>query len=153
MPRFNHKKLHVVLKKGVKPDAPLIPRCYTLTHSDFTGELFLTIAKDYDFAALNNWQVRLMRDEVVGEWCDDGPTLQLSCHVSGSGLNFGTANWRYRIFNYHMPLVLQTLRYGDRLLYEAHPKLDTAPILIHFKSYQKQYSRVEHWGVPGDYRV
>jgi hypothetical protein len=27
-------------------------------------------------------------------------------------------------------MVLQILRYGDRLLYEAHPKLDTAPIFI-----------------------
>jgi hypothetical protein len=52
-----------------------------------------------------------------------------------------------------MPMVLQTLRYGDRILYETHPKLDKAPILIHFKSHQKQYDRVEHWGVPGDHRV
>jgi hypothetical protein len=153
MPRFNPKKLHVTFKNGTKPDSPFIPRCYTLTHSDFIGELFLTIAADFDREALSNWQTRLMRDEVVGEWCDDGPTLQLICHVSGNGLNFGTAGWRYGIFKYHMPMVLQILRYGDRLLYEAHPKLDTAPIIIHFKSHRKQYNRVEHWGVPGDHRV
>ena len=136
MPSLNPKKLHVAFKDGVKADSPLTPRRYTLTHSDFTGELFLTIGADFDLAALNKWQTRLMRDEVVGEWCLDGPTLQLSCHVSGKGLNFGTAGWRYDIFKYRMPLVLKTLRYGDRLLYEAHPKLDTAPILIHFKSHR-----------------
>ena len=153
MPRFNPKKLHIAFKDGVRPDSPLIPRCYTLTHSDFTGELFLKIAADFDIAAINNWQTRLMRDEVIGEWCDDGPTLQLSCHVSGKGLNFGTASWRYRIFKYHMPLVMQSLRYGDRFLYEAYSKLDSATILIHFRSHQKRYNRVENWGVPGDYRL
>lgn len=85
-----------------------------------------------------------MRDEVLGQWSQDGPTLQLSCHVSGKGLDFGIPSWRYRIFKYHMPLVLQTLRYGVRLLYDAQPKLDKAPILIHFRSQQEQYNRVEH---------
>lgn len=153
MSRFDPKKLRVVFKDGTKPYSPLIPRFYTLTHSDFSGKLFLTIAAAFDREALNKWQTRLMRDEVVGEWCEDGPILQLSCHVSGKGLDFGTASWRYRIFKYHMPMVLQTLRYGDRLLYEAHPTLDAAPILIHFRSHQKQYNRVERWGVPGDYRI
>lgn len=153
MPQLNPKKLHVTFKNGTKPDVPLIPRCYTLTHSDFTGVLYLTIAADFDRAALNNWQTRLMRDEVLGQWSQDGPTLQLSCHVSGKGLDFGIPSWRYRIFKYHMPLVLQTLRYGDRLLYDAQPKLDKAPILIHFRSQQEQYNRVEHWGVPGDYKM
>lgn len=109
MPHFNPKKLHVAFKDGVKPGSPVVPRCYTLTHSDFTGDLYLTIAADVDLKALNNWQTRLMRDEVVGEWCDRGPTLELSCHVSGNGLNFGPASWRYGIFKYHMPMVLQTL--------------------------------------------
>ena len=153
MPRFNPKKLNVAFKDGARPDLPLIPRCYTLTHSDFTGELYLTIATDIDREALNHWQTRLMRDEVVGEWCDDGPRLELSCHVSGTGLNFGPASWRYGIFKHHMPMVLQILRHGDRLLYEAHPKLDTAPILVHFVSHRKQYHRVEHWGVPADHRI
>ena len=153
MPRFNPQKLTVAFKDGVKPDFPLNPRRYTLTHSDFTGELFLTIAADYDIEALNNCQTRLMRDEVVGEWCDDGPTLQLSCHVSGKGLNFGLASWRYRIFRYHMPMVLKILRYGDRLLYEAIPELDAAPIQIQFISHKKKYNRREHWGVPGDHVI
>jgi hypothetical protein len=155
MPSLNPKKLHVHFKGGVTQTAPLIPRCYTLTHSDFTGDLFLTIAADFDREALSNWQTRLMRDEVLGEWRDnpeDGPTLQLSCHVSGNGFNFGTAGWRYRIFKYHMPMVLQALRYGDLLLYEAHPEVDSAPILVRFRARQKRYNRVEHWGVPADYK-
>ena len=153
MPRFNPAKLHVTFKDDLKPDAPLMPRRYTLTHSDFTGDLYLTIAAEFDLEALNNWQTRLMRDEVLGEWCDEGPSLQLNCHVSGKGLNFGAASWRYGIFKYHMPMVLQILRYGDRLLYVAHPKLDKSPILIHFKSHRKKYNRVERWGVPADHRI
>ena len=54
MSHFNLKKLHVAFKDGINPNFQLTPRCYTLTHSDFAGELFLTIAADYDREALNN---------------------------------------------------------------------------------------------------
>ena len=39
-------------------------RKYTLTHSDETGELFLTIGKDYDYESINY----KLRDEALGSW-------------------------------------------------------------------------------------
>jgi proteinaceous RNase P len=62
-----------------------------------------------------------MQDEVLTKLReDDGPSLHVYCHVSG-GLVFGTAGWRYAIFQRELPLVLETFRYGDRALFATHP--------------------------------
>ncbi|MFC1960637.1 staygreen family protein, partial [Chloroflexota bacterium] len=143
-------------KGEVTPTSPLAPRCYTLTHSDSTGDLFLTIGTAIDFDALNNWQTRLMRDEVLAAWCADieeNPSLHVTCHVSGKWFSFGSASWRYQTFQYHLPQVLQAFRYGDRALFEAYPILDSATIFIHFNARQKKYNITESWGSPHKYRI
>ena len=130
-----------------------MPRRYTLTHSDATGDLFLTIGADYDEEQISGVYTRLMRDEVLAEWHEEAgmPALHVHCHVSG-GIILGGAGWRYRIFQHELPLVLEAFRYGDRDLFDARPELDQAPIQIHFHAVQKQYNKVEDWGVPADYR-
>ena len=153
MTRLNPKKLHVQFAAGVTPKGPLTPRRYTLTHSDSTGELFLTIAPEVDHKQISGWYTRLMRDEVLAEWQDgeDGPALHLFCHVSG-GLAFGGAGMRYGIFQRELPLVLEAFRFGDRGLFETQPDLDRAPIWIHFQSTNRRYHKTERWGTPADYR-
>jgi hypothetical protein len=152
--RLQPGKLHVQLSGGLVPEAPVISRRYTLTHSDTSGDLFLTIGLEHDEKQISGWYTRLMRDEVLAEWCDegDGAALHVYCHVSG-GLVFGTASWRYAIFRRELPLVLEAFRYGDRQLFEAHPELDHAPIEVHFRSHRPLYRRQERWGTPADYRL
>ena len=154
MSRLNPGKLSVRLSEGSLADGPVTPRCYTLTHSDTTGDLFLTIGPDFDRAQISGWYTRLMRDEVLAEWRDDkdGPALHVYCHVSG-GLVFGTAGWRFAIFRHELPLVLEAFRHGDRALFSAHPELDEAPIRVHFRSSRRRYRRRERWGTPADYRL
>ena len=60
---FYPEKLSVEFKDGVTVTKPVIPRRYTLTHSDITGDLFLTIGIHYAWDKINP-----MRDEVLGEW-------------------------------------------------------------------------------------
>ena len=48
MRRLKPEKLHVQLANGTTPAGPVAGRRYTLTHSDATGDLFLTIGLDYD---------------------------------------------------------------------------------------------------------
>ena len=153
MTRLNPKKLHVQFAAGVTPKGPLTPRRYTLTHSDSTGELFLTIAPEVDRQQISGWYTRLMRDEVLAEWQDseDGPALHLFCHVSG-GLAFGGAGMRYGIFQRELSMVLEAFRFGDRGLFETQPELDQAPIWIHFQSTNRRYHKTERWGTPADYR-
>ena len=125
-----------------------------MTHSDTTGDLFLTVAAKYNRKQIAGWYTRLMRDEVLAEWHKDakGASLHVFCHVSG-GLVFGSARLRYSIFQRELPLVLEAFRYGDARLYLAVPELDRAPIVVHFASTNRQYRRAENWGKPADYRI
>lgn len=153
MSRLRPEKLHVRLAEGWMADGPVTPRRYTLTHSDMTGDLFLTVGPSFDRAQISGLYTRLMRDEVLAEWREEeGPSLHVFCHVSG-GLVFGSASFRYAIFRQELPLVLECFRYGDRRLFEAHPELDDAPIRVHFRSSRRRYRRRERWGTPADYRL
>lgn len=149
------EKLHVTMMKGVAPVSVTSPRYYTLTHSDMTGDLFLSIGPDYDRQKLEGWQTRLMRDEVLAHWTVNERgrwQLEVCCHVSG-GFVIGTANWRLNIFQHHMPMVLEAFRHGDRQLFQAFPQLDKAPVLVHFQAKQAKFNRTESFGHIGQYRL
>lgn len=153
MSHLNPQKLHVNFAKGVNPSGPVTLRTYTLTHSDSTGELFLTIGSQYDKRQISGWYTRLMRDEVLAEWhFGEKPELQVHCHVSG-GLVFGSAGWRDSIFRRHLPMVLEAFCYGDREFLEANPDLTRAQIRVLFHASQKRYDQVEDWGKLDDYRI
>ncbi|MGB2799506.1 MAG: staygreen family protein [Dehalococcoidia bacterium] len=153
MKRLNPDKLHVTYLTGTSPESLTLPRRYTLTHSDITGQLFLSIDNKYDKKQISGLYTRLMRDEVLAEFAkeEDGLVFKVYCHVSG-GFVFGTAKWRYNIFYSELPLVLEAFRYGDRILFEQNPKLDNAPVLIYFKSTDRRFDKVENWGTMTDYR-
>ena len=153
MERLNPEKLHVMYLTGTTPENLVLPRFYTLTHSDRTGELYLTIGGQYDKQQISKLYTRLMRDEVLAELADDGGRLvfKVYCHVSG-GFIIGTAKWRYNIFHSELPLVLEAIRYSDRTLFENNPQLDITPVLICFQSTDSRFNRVENWGVMADYR-
>lgn len=67
---FIPEKISVEYRDGVTIAEPVIPRYYTLTHSDVTGELFLTIGKQYAWD-----KIKPLRDEVAGEWKINGNSL------------------------------------------------------------------------------
>jgi hypothetical protein len=145
-------RLHTIFAKDIERQALSLPRRYTLTHSDRTGELFLTIAREYNRTQISGWYTRFMRDEVLGEWLQEQGEygLHLYCHVSG-GLVFGTARMRYDIFQRHLPLVLEAFHEGDKALYESSPELRDTPVSVHFAARQKRYHKTELWGNIGDY--
>ena len=67
MRRLNPDKIHVEFGLGLTSQWAIVPRRYTLTHSDATGDLYLTVAAEYDYVQISGWYTRLMRDEVLGE--------------------------------------------------------------------------------------
>ena len=153
MEHLNPEKLHVNFIGGANADGPITPRAYTLTHSDLTGDLFLTISQHYNFPQISGFYTRLMRDEVLAKWAvKEVNSLHVHCHVSG-GLVFGLAKWRDEIFRYHMPMVLEAFWYGDRFLLSLHPELAMGKIIVHFHARQKKYNKDEAWGVLDDYRI
>ncbi|MFX1302929.1 MAG: staygreen family protein [Promethearchaeota archaeon] len=147
MANFNPEKLHVVYKDSVDSKILKIPRKYTLTHSDSTGDLFLTIGPEYDYKQISSFYTRFMRDEVLAEWQLNNNIYELHVflHVSG-GFVFGWASLRDRIFRSHLPLVLNVIRYGDKLIFESLPILNDSPIYIHFNSKNKKYNKIENYG-------
>ncbi len=150
--RLNPNKLHVSILPPATVDSPLFPRCYTLTHSDQTGDLFLTIGVEFNKKQLRGWQTRIMRDEVLAEWLktDDNHSLNVYCQISGG---IGTSGFRDRIFRQELPLVLETFRYGDQQFFDANPEFDKTPIFIHFRSKKDKYNKIENWGFPENYKI
>lgn len=59
MQRLNPDKLYVEYR-NVTPTEPVTGRKYTQTHSDITGDLFVTIGLQYAYDKINP-----MRDEVL----------------------------------------------------------------------------------------
>jgi hypothetical protein len=153
MGHLNPEKLHVSFIHGVQTDGPRYPRAYTLTHSDLTGDLYLSIGQATDQRQISGFYTRFMRDEVLAEWSDDEqPCLHVHCHVSG-GLVFGSASYREATFRYHMPLVFEAFRLGDRKLIERHPELGQALVSVYLHTRQwKSYQR-EGWGVLDDFQI
>ncbi len=153
MSHLNPDKLHVDFAGSALPEGPLTPRAYTLTHSDRTGDMFLTVGEGYNKEQISGWYTRFMRDEVLAEWQEaDHPGLHVHCHVSG-GFVLGTAGWREAIFRQHMPMVLEALRHGDRKLYISNPDLDEAMIFVYFHRAGRKRDTIEDWGQPKDYRI
>jgi len=146
--KLNPKKLSVRFCSGVTPLNPIIPRRYTLTHSDRTAELFLTIGRTYAYD-----EIGAMRDEVRAKWVftDNQYKLYLYVYVGGP-FEKNIAAKRYRIFVKELPLALEALHYGDKLFFTNHPPLDFSPIWVHFQSVYPEFNHTEFWGMPEQYR-
>ena len=153
MRRLNPDKLHTKYHGDITPGNLVLPRRYTLTHSDATGDLFLTISGEFDLRQISGFYTRLMRDEVLAELLEDGQTLvfKVYCHVSG-GIVLGPARWRYGIFRSELPLALEAIRWGDRNLFDENPDLDQTPVDVHMRSTRRSLNRIERWGILADYR-
>lgn len=149
MSRLNTDKLTVEFREGVTSTEPIVHRRYTLTHSDITAELFLTIGLEYAYDKIN-----FMRDEVYGEWTYSENSYIYYAYVLIDGeFSPEVAAIRNYIFRRELPLALEAIRYGDNGLFVAHPWLDDSPIYIHFMSSIPEYNKVEYWGTFSDYRI
>ena len=153
MKRLDPQKLHVVNLCNDSVFGHGNPtRHHTLTHSDFTGDMFLTIGCAYNKKQVSGLYTRLMRDEVLSELVktDTGWELRVHCHVSG-GMVLGKAKWRNDIFHAELPLALEAIIYGDRALFTSDAGLGEASIKVHFHSPLSKYNRVEDWGTVSGY--
>ena len=146
MSRLNPEKLHVEYV-GVTSTEPIIPRRYTLTHSDVSADLYLNIGLDFAYYKLNP-----MRDEVLGEWGlnDENYIYYVYLYVDGKFIP-GPKDIREAVFRMELPLALEAIRYGDNDFFNAHPELDFVPIIVYFLSTDPMYNKVENWGTFSEY--
>ncbi len=146
--KLNPEKLQVNFGMGTDEKKTIIPRKYTLTHSDETGELFLTIATKYDYSKITD-----MRDEVLAKWSMDNNEYALMVNVMvDKEKNPIMSAVRNSIFAKELPLALQALREGDKEFFKENSSLDKAPIYVKFNSIYPLFNRLELWGTPSDYK-
>lgn len=148
MSRLNPERLQVEFV-GVSPTEPIIPRRYTLTHSDFTGDLFLTLAPDFAY-----YKITPMRDEVLGEWMliNNNYEYYVYLFVGGGQFSSEAKTIREAVFRRELPLALEAIRYGDNKFFEANPELDYKPIIVYFLSNDPIFNKVENWGTFSNYK-
>ena len=142
--KFSPERLSVTYRDGTTAANLVLPRRYTLTHSDSTGELFLNIGCDYAWDQVNS-----TRDEVLGEWYPSGShslIYLIHVYIDQGEYDLNTSSKRYETFKRELPLALTAIRYGDRALFKAYPFLDHAPIIITFMSVYPSIASQENWG-------
>ncbi len=142
--RLNTEKLSLDFIGEVMPTGPIIPRRYTLTHSDQTGELFLTIGSIYA-----KDKITAKKDNVIGEWIKIGVDYVFHVYlpIDGSG-EFKNPSKRDEVFRRELPLALEAIRYGDSEFFTFHPELEEATIIVYFMSTYCQYHRIENLNNP-----
>uniref|UniRef100_A0A942T2I7 Staygreen family protein n=2 Tax=Neobacillus citreus TaxID=2833578 RepID=A0A942T2I7_9BACI len=148
-PDFNPSKLHVNCLSS-SPSMQVYGRKYTLTHSDTTGDLFLSIGYHYDLKGINVSK----RDEVLAEWMTTkkgAPILSGNVYVSGGEFDEQTAQRRFLIFQRELNLALSAIIYGDQRLFRQYPELLDANIFIHFNSIFPAFNQTMYYRTPRYY--
>ncbi|WP_449623008.1 staygreen family protein [Robertmurraya sp. Marseille-Q9965] len=149
MSKFIPSNLSVKFLPPATPYKPVDERKYTMTHSDETGELFLTIGYCYDESAIN----ANFRDEVLAEWIPRMGQYILSgkVYVCGGEYDEQYAKIRFMIFQKELSLALTSIVYGDRGFYQYYPWLLDSPIYIQFESRYPLYNQLLYYGTPRQY--
>ena len=163
-----NRQVFVEYRDGVTATTPLENRTYTMTHSDDTGDLFVTIGLTLAQDKTNElrdevyltWQRLGNKNLLYGEVLIDGINLleELSdinllygeVLIDGEGIQ-GTSKIRNDIFRREMPLALQAIYVADTPLFEACPHLNDTPIIINFKSADPTYNKLYTYGTIGNY--
>lgn len=149
MSKFKPEKLRVKYIPPATAFEPVDQRKYTLTHSDTTGELYLSIGTIYDYQAINY----KMRDEVLADWITVNGEYLLygNVYISNGEYDKNMSRIRYMIFKKELDLALTGLIYGDRSFYSYYPWLLDAPIYVQFASIYPEFSEFVYFGTPRKY--
>ncbi|MFB6467776.1 staygreen family protein [Cytobacillus sp. Hz8] len=149
MDKMHFDKLSVTYLPPATASRPVDGRKYTLTHSDSTGELYLSIGNSYAISSIN----KSFRDEVKAEWVTHlgQYILNGTVYVSGGEFDEEHAKQRFIIFQNELNQTLAAIVFGDRSFYLNYPWFLDSPIFIHFESNFPQYKQVHYYGTPRQY--
>ena len=148
MKKINPAKVFTEWRNGVTDTYPISGRKYTMTHSDKTGNLFVTIGSNFAEDKISK-----LRDEVRLQYIiiDLMPILYGEVFVDGMGIP-GNPPVREAIFKKEMPTALQAIRYADDALFSAYPELDQTPVFIQFISSNPDRNKLYDYGTIGEYK-
>lgn len=148
MKKINPKKVFTEFRDGVNKIEPIEGRKYTVTHSDKTGDLFVTIGLKYAEDKIDK-----LRDELLLTWTYSDERLKLIGQVLIDNEVIKNSRIRNIIFKKEMPLALQAIRYADRELFQLNKSLDDIPIEIQFISQSEKYNKLIEFGSMKEYEV
>lgn len=147
--KFNPDKLQTTFVYPITMYGPIKGRKYTLTHSDKTGMMFLTIANVYNYSAIN----QDLRDELLGTWSTYNGSYGLFLYAYVGNSDYFSSLFKYGAFKSHMKLALQAIIYGDRELLEEYPDLTNSPIYLKFDSSIPIFDNYEFYGYVKNYII
>lgn len=147
MSDFIKEKFITEFQEGMEEECDALKRKYTLTHDDNTGEIFLYTGENYAIDRISE-----NRDDVLASWykISDTYILNVDLHLDCTSTS-KDIDERNIIFRKELPLALKAIIYGDRKLYLSKKELINAPIIVNFKSGNKDYNKIERWGSIKDY--
>lgn len=145
---FLKDKLKVVFMEGITIDEPVIPRCYTLTHSDQTGNMFLDIGLKFAYNKIGE-----LRDEVLAQWSRIGNKyiLKIDLCIDPPINKSNSVEKRDKIFRNHLKFAIENIIYGDKRFFYKHRELKESPIIVYFNSKEEKFNKIEFWGKIKDY--
>lgn len=146
---FNPDKLETTFIEPMTSYGPIKGRKYTLTHSDETGMMFLDIADEYNYDAIN----QDLRDELLGTWKCYNDSYGLILYAYIGDWDYFSSLMKYNAFKYHMNLALQAIIYGDRDFLKKYPELTESPIYVKFDSSIPAFDNYEFYGYVKDYII
>lgn len=146
--KFDPGNLAVTYIAPITPFRPLEGRKYTLSHSDVTGKLFLTIGPEFSYSKTNS-----TKDEVYAQWTQSMGEYSMygRVHVSSGEFDEQHSRVRFMIFKKEMELALTAIVYGDQVFYKSFPWLLDAPIYIKFDSIYPEFEKLLFYGTPRQY--
>lgn len=148
MKPFDPNRVHVEFRDRISATQPILDRKYTMTHSDDTAQLYVTIGKRFAQDKFSS-----IRDEVLLGFEPYGQQIQLfGSVIVDTGDPNQNSELRNRIFLEEMPLALKAIRYADRELYDGNSQLDEVPIVIWFQSMNDKYNKLYKFGSMKEYR-
>ncbi len=148
MNNIKRSDIFVQYRNKIKPYNPIVPRHYTITHSDETSWLFVFIGDNYA-----NDKINKSRDEVRLKWENKKRRPTLTGWVLLDNDKIKNTKIRDEIFKREMPKALQAFVHADRFLLNKYPRLYNANIYIHFKSKNEKYNKTYNFGKVRDYKL
>lgn len=149
MESFHSSRVNVEYRDGVTETKPIEGRKYTMTHSDDTAELYVTVGKSYA-----KDKIGPLRDEVLLEFQQQDDQLQLigAVLIDAEHMNWDSEK-RNQIFLREMSTALKAIRYADNTLFEQNPMLDEIPIYLWFQSTKEEYNQLYDFGTMREYKT
>ncbi|CZR99045.1 MULTISPECIES: staygreen family protein [unclassified Clostridioides] len=143
MINLNATNLNVNMVYPVSATEPIRFRRYTVSYSENTNDIYLTIATYFDTLSLGTVSI----DKVYGQWAwVVGDIYDLNLFVFVGNYPYEIARNRYDAFVRVLPIAITSIINGDRLFLVSNSCLLNSKITVRFISSHPTLNRTVDYG-------